>query len=300
MAEGGMSGADWASLIAGLGGATVTAIVNSRNNRRNAEVAEDELDQRENSDVRDVALKESLADPFRHQRSQYQNLAALDMLKQFGSGGPRITPPANVARFTGTSNGGYRPSANMLGAIDALEQDIRGGHTAPTMTDPANFGRTSAININAANGQGSGAPAGSTVAPFRAANTFLPDQSKRRNEGAGGVGAGMRTGLKYGSMAGPYGAGAGLVAGGIAGAFTKNAPTAATDLSVDQARQVLDTVYREVLGRQASPDEIDNALRGQGLKPGDRWVGESGLLSVINQIQQSAEARTRGYGAAAA
>lgn len=298
-----MTGGDWASLIAGLGGAAATAYVANKNGKRNAANDEAALDQNEHQDVRDVALKESLADPFRHQRSQYQNLTAIDMLRQFGSGGPRVTPPANVAPYTGQVRQGFKPSSSLMGSLDALENSIRGGNTAPTMTDPANFGRTSAVNINAATGQ-PGQPGGGVSAPRaggmenRDPMSYLPAQVDRRNEGAGGVWAEAVKDAERGSVGGPYGAAGGFVGGAIKGAFTKNAKTAMTDVTLEQAQQVLDQVYQSALGRHASPEEVQSQLAGQGWKPGDRWVGERGLLSVINEIQNSIEARHRGAVAA--
>lgn len=292
-----MSGADWASIIAGVGGTAATIYANSRRDKRNAEIDEQELEQSAENNRRNTALQESLANPFRHQRDQLAGLYTIDRLRQFGSGGARVTPPANVAPYTGRMAPGYRPSPSMTSTLDALEASLRRGQGAPTMTDPANYGRTGAVNIDAyaQNGQPSlaglpGAPASATP---RDPMSYLPSQEYRRNEGAGGMGQGALKGASMGSVAGPYGAAAGLVGGAIAGAFTKNARTAMTDVSVDQARQILDQVYQEELGRSASKDEIDAQLAGQGLKPGDRWVGEAGLLAVIRGIQNSQERRSR-------
>lgn len=119
----------------------------------------------------------------------------------------------------------------------------------------------------------------------------------------GGTGSGVLsgaanmagTGATIGSFGGPVGtaigAGAGALAGALMGAFTKHASTAPTDLSVGDATSALQQEYQHALGRQASPDEIQAQLAGQGLKAGDRWVGQNGLSSVLSSIDASPEAQ---------
>jgi hypothetical protein len=121
----------------------------------------------------------------------------------------------------------------------------------------------------------------------------------RRNEGAGGVGKGAMKGASYGWQAGRFIPGVGMVTGpilgavigGIAGAFTKNAKTAMTDFSVNDAQSAVTNAYRQFLGRDPEAGAVQSQLAGQGLKAGHKWVGESGLTSVLNQIRNSAEAK---------
>lgn len=63
------------------------------------------------------------------------------------------------------------------------------------------------------------------------------------------------------------------------------------DYSVENATTALQRAYQQLLGRQASPEEIQAQLAGQGLKPGDRWVGQSGLNSVLQSLIDSDEAK---------
>lgn len=129
---------------------------------------------------------------------------------------------------------------------------------------------------------------------------------RRREEGAGGVGRGAASGASLGAAAGSVVPGLGTIAGGviggiggaIGGAFTKNAESAYTDFAQQDARDAIANAYRSYLGRDASPDELNSQLMGQGWQPGDRWVGEAGLQSVINSIRDSDEAR--GYRPASA
>src|SRR5690349_20956026 len=108
-----MTGAEWAGLIAGLGGTAASVYASSRQRKQNRELDEAELEQSETNNQRNVALQESLANPFRHQRDQLAGLYTLDRLRQFGSDGHRVTPPANVAPYTGRMAPGYKPSPSM-------------------------------------------------------------------------------------------------------------------------------------------------------------------------------------------
>jgi hypothetical protein len=132
-------------------------------------------------------------------------------------------------------------------------------------------------------------------------------QYERRNEGAGGFGRGAMSGAATGATLGSFvpalgtaaGAVIGGIGGGIAGAFTKNAKSAMTDFSAGDARDAIGGAYRQHLGREASPSEIDSQLRGQGFRydQGHQWVGETGLRAVLDSIQNSDEAARRVGGA---
>jgi hypothetical protein len=65
------------------------------------------------------------------------------------------------------------------------------------------------------------------------------------------------------------------------------------DLSVDNAKQALGSAYQSILGRPGSDEEFMSHLQGQGLKSGDRWVGQPGLDAVINSLSQSPEFMAR-------
>lgn len=130
----------------------------------------------------------------------------------------------------------------------------------------------------------------------------------RRNEGAGGAlrgGAkGAATGASIGSAFGGVGAIPGAVIGGVAGllggAFTKNAKTAVSDFGVNDARTVLQNAYRDINGRDASEQEITDAIAGQGWKPGHEWVGEDGLAYILDAWTQNAESAAQAQRASAA
>lgn len=119
----------------------------------------------------------------------------------------------------------------------------------------------------------------------------------RRGGGTGGVGRGALglagTGASLGSfipgVGTAIGAGAGALAGGIMGAVNKHAVSAPTDLSVQDARQAIAQAYQQANGRPPDPGYVEQALAGQGLKPGDRYVGQQGLGSVLQSIQGNAQ-----------
>jgi len=53
---------------------------------------------------------------------------------------------------------------------------------------------------------------------------------------------------------------------------------------VADATTEIDQAISYYQGRKATPQEIDQILRAQGWEPGDRWVGEGGLMSVLSAI----------------
>lgn len=135
---------------------------------------------------------------------------------------------------------------------------------------------------------------------FGGRHADLIDHYGRRFEGAGpGVAGGMVRGAGYGAnpalatATGGLSVLGGALIGGIVGAATKNAPTAFSDFRVEDAAEAIHNAYQKYLGRPATDDEVEGWLRGQGWNPerGDRWVGEAGLNSVLDQIADSPEAQ---------
>jgi hypothetical protein len=111
----------------------------------------------------------------------------------------------------------------------------------------------------------------------------------------GGAVGGASLGMTFG---GPIGAGIGAVGGALKNAFSRRAATAPTDFNAGDARNSIASAYREYLGRDASPQEIETHLRNQGLEQGDRYVGESGLAGVLSAIRNSEEAQRYATGGA--
>ncbi len=132
--------------------------------------------------------------------------------------------------------------------------------------------------------------------PPKASIADLEAGYDRRGGGTGGAAKGaLGGGLAGAGLAsiipgiGPLvGGGIGAIAGGIKGAFTKHASTAPTDFSVEDARQILMHAYQQYFGQPADAMTIEQAIRGQGWQPGDRFVGEGGLAHVLQAWQQQA------------
>jgi hypothetical protein len=122
----------------------------------------------------------------------------------------------------------------------------------------------------------------------------------RRGGGTGGIGSGALTGASIGSTAGPIGAGVGAAVGAIVGAARKHAETAPTDFSVNDARAIIRASYRDMFGREATDQEVNDALAGQGLKAGGEWVGQQGLMGVLGHLGENAAAERAARGGTAA
>jgi hypothetical protein len=119
----------------------------------------------------------------------------------------------------------------------------------------------------------------------------------QRGGGTGGALGGAASGASAGAAAGSIlpglGTGIGAAIGGIGGAlkgiFDKKASTAPTDYSVPDATKAITDAYTTYNGRPPAAGEVDQILAGQGLKPGDRYVGSGGLNSVLSQLQTNAK-----------
>lgn len=288
-----MDGARWAQIAAGIGGTALTAYLAKKQGDRAATQDDNRLQMTEEQSLRNTALQESLADPFRHLRDQQRGLTSLDMLQHFGQG-RSVTPPANVQPYMGQVHRGFVPSDRLRGDAGKLYDAIASGQGAPTMTDPGNYGHTGAINLSQPGAGVAGQPS--------ATNTAIDPMSYlegygRRGGSTGGVMKGAATGAAMGSVVPGAGTLIGAGIGAAVGAARKHAATAPTDLTVDQAKQVIQSVFQQEGGRQASPQELDAILAGQGYKPGDWGVGEEGLMGVIRNLQSNFAKEHRGVAA---
>lgn len=63
------------------------------------------------------------------------------------------------------------------------------------------------------------------------------------------------------------------------------------DSDVSDAQTILGNASQNYLGRPWSSNDIQTALRNQGLKPNDQYVGAGGLNFIIQQLFQSPEAQ---------
>lgn len=209
-----------------------------------------------------TALQESLANPFRGQASQIATASALDRTARGSYTPVHMTPPPGMEKYVPQMSGGYSydKSPALTNAAAAAEKDVLAGHTAPTMTDPMNYGRTAALSLDE-NGNPTGPAAGGMAGNANARPLSALTESYGRR----------------GQTPGLFG-GAGLLQN------AGRASTAKTDFAVNDARDAITRAISYYQGRAASPQEVEQILKSQGWKPGDRWVGEAGLNGVLSQI----------------
>jgi hypothetical protein len=167
------------------------------------------------------------------------------------------------------------------------------GADTPDLPDPPSAAATSPA-VNPYTSTDNGLQYGSKILDL------YSEPYNRRGGGTGGIGSGALTGASIGSTAGPIGAGVGAAIGAIVGAARKHAETAPTDFSVNDAREIVRGAYRDMFGREATDQEVNDALAGQGLKAGGEWVGQQGLMGVLGHLGENAAAeRAAGGGTAA-
>jgi hypothetical protein len=124
------------------------------------------------------------------------------------------------------------------------------------------------------------------------------DGYARRNEGSGGALSNGATWAQRGASIGSVVPGVGTLVGGvvgglaglIAGAFTKNAESARTDFSINDARAIISQAHKDAFGRDITPEYLDQILQGQGWRPGHKWFGEGPLAYVLDQFASQAPA----------
>lgn len=281
------------------GADALSKVLGNRSDRKAAEkLAKEQLAAAKARGDQDVAAQESRADPFRHQMSQGSAVSKLDRMERASYTPTRITPTGPYAQYVPQAPTGgfsYEKSPELINTARALKTDVMAGRTAPTMTNPANYGRTGAVSLDA-----SGNP---TAAPSTRP-AYGPDGPKpvqdfiasyeRRGGGTGGL-----KGAAGGAMAGAgaasivpgvgtaVGAGVGALVGAIRGAVNKRASTAPQDFTVQDATAAIDQAISYYQGRKATPQEIQQILEGQGWQPGDRWVGEGGLMAVLTALSRA-------------
>lgn len=190
-----------------------------------------------------TGLQESLANPFRHQAAQASTASALDRLERGTYSRPSVSLPNNpYAKYVPQVSGGfsYEKSPELINSARNLKTDVMAGRTAPTMTDPLNYGRTATLSLDA-----NGNPAPGTTNGVQA---FRPPVDKF-----------------------------------LTSSYTPT-DSGARDYTIADARSAVSKAITTYQGRAATPQEVDQILGSQGWKPGDRWVGQGGLLSVLQVI----------------
>jgi hypothetical protein len=140
---------------------------NSRDDRKSGEVlTREQIEQREREGLRDTASSEAALDPFRQQLQQAGALGRLDLMSRMRMTPTRVQAPERYAGSIPTRSGGlsYEMDPAVRQMAEALKRDVASGRTAPTMTNPANYGRTSTLDMRSLLAM-SGAPGAAGVVP---------------------------------------------------------------------------------------------------------------------------------------
>jgi hypothetical protein len=156
----------------------IAGSISARKNQKKQLEAEKELANQK------VALEESGMNPFRQQLQQGKAIAGLDMLERASYAPTQVNLPAgsryggNVPQFTGGFN--YTKSPELTSSAGRLKTDVMAGHTAPSMTNPANYGRTAALNLT-------GPPIGPSIDDMQD-EEFAPSYRRKMRRASLGLG----------------------------------------------------------------------------------------------------------------
>lgn len=137
-------------------------------------------------------------------------------------------------------------------------------------------------------------PAG-TSTPFNRGRGYellddYDDGYDRRLEGSPSVaGNAAKYGMAAGNVVPGWGHAIGAIGGAVGAAFAKNAKSAMTDFSAEDARAIISRAHKDALGRDITPEYLDQIMIGQGWKPGDKWFGEQPLAYVLDQFGTHAQ-----------
>lgn len=118
------------------------------NRQAQANLQTNSIAAQEGANTQSVAANESQLDPFRQQVSQARDLMNVDKAANSSFSPVQVSsaggPGAPFVRSGGYS---YSKSPQLSGDLNAIESSIRAGNGAPSMTNPANYGKTSALNL---------------------------------------------------------------------------------------------------------------------------------------------------------
>jgi len=167
-------------------GARTNAAAQERINAANIEAAR----QRQQADI---AARESELDPFRQQMMQGRDLSRLDMMQNtkptqaYGISDPKTAAVVGATPYDRSQprTPVYAPSADVLNWLAMIKQNVAGGQNqAPTMTNPSNYGKTSALDLlslASGNPQDAAYARGVNQSPPTGAGSMRPLPTSRRN-----------------------------------------------------------------------------------------------------------------------
>jgi hypothetical protein len=115
-----------------------------------------------------VGAREAELDPFRQQMAQASALSKLDLISRMNNQARQTDFSSSpYAKYIPKSTGGpsYEKSPDLIAWLTSLQRDVASGHSAPTMTNPANYGRTAALDMNRTLGGDTGMGTGGGLGP---------------------------------------------------------------------------------------------------------------------------------------
>jgi hypothetical protein len=153
----GMGLADMVLPGVGAAGSFLTSLFAMRNANKQAELnRQQQTNLQTNSinanaaqDTQALASKESTLDPFRSRMAQIGDVAKLDRVANATTAPRRLNIGGPFARFVPQSTGGYsyQESPELTGAARAAQTSVLSGQADPSMTNPANYGKTGALDL---------------------------------------------------------------------------------------------------------------------------------------------------------
>lgn len=164
------AGVPWSTILdygVSAGGAALASGQNQSNLQDELTFRREQLRQQRDLANQKTAVDESTMDPFRGYMTQGRDMGRLDLMLQGAETTP-VQPDAKYGAGFTPSPRSYTPSALTRQVLTSARDNVSNGRTVPTMTDPANWGKTPVVSLDGSNPNGQpfpppGGPAPSTM-----------------------------------------------------------------------------------------------------------------------------------------
>jgi hypothetical protein len=184
--QGGGGGFPWAKYLLG-GFSGLGNFFGARNNAKTAkEIEAMRIAEQQRAQNQTTAFQESQLDPYRQLMMQGRDLSRLDMqqftkpTQAYGISDPKTAAIVGATPYDRSQprTPSYAPSADLLNWLGSIKTNVASGQNqAPTMTNPANYGKSSVLDLLALQA-GNGDPAtarGRNQTPLPASPQFPAD-----------------------------------------------------------------------------------------------------------------------------
>lgn len=149
-------------------------------NEKNREIQRQQLAQDEAQSMRSTALDESKLDPWRHMNEQLGGASKADRLANSTYTPVQLSHGAPGGGIQRTGGATYNKSPELVQAArTAAAMILSGRGTAPTMTDPANYGQTGVRDLRNGGRDVSGQPTSTTMPVGGQRNSFMDPNRAR-------------------------------------------------------------------------------------------------------------------------